>query len=64
MKISVKLEASESNSHRTFDLDDLGITEYEWEEMSGSKKNNIIKQAVFGLLEQPYWMIASFDEGD
>ena len=62
MKISVKLEVSESNGHHTFDLDDLGVTEQEWNEMSESEKNDAVEKAVFDLPEQPYWMVGSFDE--
>lgn len=62
MKISVKLDVSESKGHHTFDLEDLGVTEQEWNEMSESKKNNIVEKAVFDLPEQPYWMVDSFNE--
>ena len=62
MKISVKLEVSESNGHHTFDLDDLGVTEQEWNEMSESEKHDAVEKAVFDLPEQPYWMVGSFDE--
>lgn len=62
MKISVKLEVSESRGHHTFDLDDLGVTKEEWEEMSDSEKHDAIEKAVFDLREQPYWCVDSFDE--
>jgi len=63
MKISVKLEVSESTGHRTFDLDDLGVTQEEWNEMSESEKHDAVEKAVFDLPEQPYWMVGSFDDG-
>jgi len=62
MTISVKLEVSENNGHHTFDLDDLDVTEQEWNEMSESEKHDIIERAVFDLPEQPYWMVGSFTE--
>jgi hypothetical protein len=62
MKISVKLEVSESNGHRSFDLEDLSVTEQEWNEMSESEKHDTIEKAVFYLPEQPYWMVESFRE--
>lgn len=62
MKISVKLEVSESRGHHTFDLDDLGVTKEEWEQMSDSEKHDAVEKAVFDLPEQPYWCVDSFDE--
>lgn len=62
MKISVKLEVSENTGHKTFDLDDLDITEQKWNEMSDSEKRSLIETAVFDLPEQPYWMVDSFEE--
>lgn len=62
MKISVKLEVSEINGHHTFDLEDLGVTEQEWEQMSDSEKHAAVEKAVFDLPDQPYWMVDSFYE--
>jgi hypothetical protein len=61
MKISVKLVVSEETGHRTFDLDDLGVTKEEWDESDDKAKHDLIEQAVFDLPEQPYWMVDSFD---
>lgn len=33
MKISVTLCPSQSSDHKTIDLDDLGLTEQEWNEL-------------------------------
>jgi len=62
MKISVKLEVSECSGHRSFDLEDLSVTEQEWNEMSESEKHDTIEKTVFDLPEQPYWMVESFRE--
>lgn len=62
MKISVKLGVSEETGHRTFDLDDLGVTKEEWDELDDKAKHDLVEQAVFDLPEQPYWMVDSFDE--
>lgn len=62
MKISVKLEVSESRGHHTFDLDDFGVTKEEWEQMSDSEKHDAVEKAVFDLSDQPYWCVDSFDE--
>lgn len=62
MKISAKLEVSESEGHYIFDLDELGITEQEWNKKSKFEKYVIVKNAVFNLPEHPYWMLDSFEE--
>ena len=62
MKISVKLKVSESNGHHTFDLDDLGVTKEEWEQMSDAEKHYTVEKAVFYLNKQPRWMVDTFDE--
>lgn len=62
MTISVRLEASIINGHKTFSLDDIGVSENEWSEMSDSEKHEAIENAVFDLPEQPYWAVVSFEE--
>ena len=62
MKISVKLEVSESKSYCTFSLDDLNLTQSEWDEMSEQGRHEAVEKAVFSLPEQPYWMVESFTE--
>ena len=62
MKISVKLGASETTGNETFDLEDLGLTQEEWDLMSESEKNIVIENAVFEQNDQPYWMVDSFNE--
>lgn len=62
MTIQVKLEVSETSGYRELDLDDLGLTKEEWENMNGSEKFNAIKDFVFELPEQPYWCVDSFNE--
>lgn len=61
-KVLVNLEVSQNQDFRTFDLDDLGVSEQDWNEMSESEKNVVIQNAVFDLPEQPYWMVDSFEE--
>lgn len=62
MKVSVKLEASQNSSSHTFNLNELDVTQEEWEEMSDKEKHSIIEKAVFGLPEQPFWMVDSYTE--
>ena len=61
MKIQVKLGASETTGNETFDLDDLGLTQTEWDLMSESEKHEVIKGVVFAQHSQPYWMVDSFE---
>lgn len=62
MKISVKLEASQKSSSHTFNLNELDVTQEEWEQMNESERNSTIEKAVFGLPEQPFWMVDSYTE--
>jgi len=62
MKISVTLGASQDTGHQNFDLEDFGVTEQEWNEMSESKKKDLIQSAVNDLHDQPYWIADSFSE--
>lgn len=61
MKISVKLEVSETRGSKTFTLEDLGVTLEEWRELSDKEKANLVETAVFDLSEQPYWCVTSFE---
>ena len=61
MKISVKLGASETTGNETFDLEDLGLTQEEWDLMSESEKHKVIKEVVFAQNNQPYWVVDSFE---
>lgn len=61
MKIKVKYEVSESQRHHTWDLEDLGVTEEEWKEMSEDNKREILMDAI---VEQPYWAVDTFSENE
>ncbi len=62
MKVSVKLEASQNSSSHTFNLNELDVTQEDWEQMSDKEKHDTIEKAVFGLPEQPFWMVDSYTE--
>lgn len=62
MKISVEMGVSESHNQESFDLIDLGYNETEWEELSETKKNEVIQNEVNNLPSQPFWVVESFEE--
>ena len=62
MKIKTNLTASMFSSVRTFDLDDLDITEEDWNILSYNDKRTIIKTMIEELPEQPYWTLEKFEE--
>lgn len=62
MKIKAKLEVSENTRSVTFDFDDLGVTQQEWDELNDYAKEQLVKEAVFGLNDQPYWCLDRFTE--
>ena len=57
--ITVNLEVSQELSHASFDLDDLGVTQQEWDAASEQTKRELLQNAVDGL-ERPCWHIADF----
>ena len=59
MKLSVKLNASETQKRITVDLSDIGITDKEWKKLSDEEKQNTIIEYVDGC-DQPYWALDSF----
>lgn len=61
MKIYAKLEASENTNNATFDLEDLGLSQYEWEQMTEAERQEAVKGAVYDLNDQPYWTLGSFE---
>jgi len=62
MKIEVKLEVSENNGSQTFSLEDLNLTQLEWDLLSYEDKRELIQQEVFNSPNQPYWILDSFEE--
>lgn len=62
MKISVTLGSSQNTGHATFTLDDINVSQQEWEEMDAAQKKEAVEQAVNNLPEHPYWMVDSFTE--
>jgi len=62
MKIKITLEASETNTSRSVDIEDLGFTESEWELLHSEQKKEAIESYVMELSEQPYWMLDNFEE--
>lgn len=62
MKIKTNLTASMFSSVHTFDLDDLDITEEDWNILPFNDKRTIIKTMIEELPEQPYWTLEKFEE--
>ncbi len=62
MKISVNLEVSQRTNHTTIDLDDLNLSQAEWEHMTESEKEEAVKEWISEMNDQPYWMLDSFEE--
>ena len=61
MKIRVRFEVSENQRLDTFDLEDLGVTEKEWNLMDEEKKRELLMDAI---KEQPYWAVDTFSEDE
>ncbi len=61
MKIRVSLDVSEFQHRRTFTLEDLGVTQKEWDETDESGRQELIEKAVDEDVNPPYWVINTFD---
>lgn len=64
MKISARLVVNTTTEYKTFTLDDLNVTQEEWEALTDEEKEQKVRDAVFDLPEQPYWCIERFEEKD
>ena len=62
MKISIKLDVSESTGTRECDLEDLGVTKEEWENYNEDAKREALQDYLSELPEQPYWCVDTFEE--
>ncbi len=62
MRIKVRMEASERMSFWTFDLEDLNVTQEEWDNLSKDEQQALLQDSLNGLPEQPYWMVDTYTE--
>jgi hypothetical protein len=60
MTISVTLCPSQSSDHKMIKLEDLGLTEQEWNELDKDTQEEKINEYLADLPEQPYWMVDRF----
>jgi len=63
-KIKVEMTPNTTINVMTIDLDELGITKEEWEQMDNEDKEETINNYIGDLPEQPYWMVDTFREVD
>ena len=61
MKVTANLGVNVENLTHEFDLEELGLTESEWESMSAMEKKDFLQKEVNQLPEQPYWLVENFD---
>ncbi len=61
MKISVSVEVSYNTAHHVFDLDDLNISEQEWDLLTDAERKEKIQEACYDLPESPSWMVSSYE---
>jgi len=61
MKIKIKLEVSDDKRTEYVTIDDLGLTNEEWGNLSEEEKFSCI-QGYCDSIEQPYWAVDTFEE--
>lgn len=62
MYLSVRLSVSEDTKHKKIELEDLGITEDEWNVLSEEERNEKLNDYIGDEPEQPYWVVDRYDE--
>jgi hypothetical protein len=62
MKITIKMEASETSTSINVDLEDLGVSEELWDKMDDSMKEDLAKEYVDNLHTQPFWVVENVTE--
>lgn len=62
MKIKVEMTPNITTNVMTMDLEDLGVTEEQWNEMDDENKEETINNYIGNLPEQPYWMVDTFSQ--
>jgi hypothetical protein len=61
-KIKVTLDVNQSRSLMKFDLEDLNLTQKEWDGMDEAAKTKLIQTAVDHEPNQPYWIVDEITE--
>lgn len=64
MVISVTVCPSQSSDHKMINLEDLGLTEQEWDELDKDAQEEKLNDYLSELHEQPYWMVDTFSKKD
>ncbi len=61
-KIKVTLDVNQSRSSMKFDLEDLNLTQKEWDKMDEATKTKLIQTVVDHEPNQPYWIVDEITE--
>lgn len=61
MRIHARMSANQTYDTQYFELEELGFTEEQWLAMSATEQENAVKEAIYNLPEQPYWMLDTFE---
>lgn len=64
MEISVTLSPSQSSDHKIVKLEDLDLTEEQWNALDKDAQEEKLNEYLADLPEQPYWMVDKFKNKD
>jgi len=62
MKITVRVNPSETIRHIKFNLSDYDVTDEQWEKMTETERNEKLQELVDDEPEHPYWVVDNYDE--
>jgi len=64
MKVEISMMPDQTSNHWTLCLEDLDLTQEEWDKMNDKAKENALNDFVMNLPEQPYWCVDRFSESE
>jgi len=62
MKLSVEVEISQNENTFHIDLEDLGISDEQWESYDLEKQKEILYEYINDNLDMPSWLVESIEK--
>ena len=61
-KVKVTLDVNQRRDTKTFDLEDMNLTQEKWDKMSNPEKSRHIQAVLDEQSDQPFWVVDKFTE--
>ncbi len=60
-KINISLEPNQNSQEWIIDVEELGFSESEWNNLTDEDKTHHVEEWIESLPEQPFWMLDTFE---